>query len=403
MRILHVIANLAPRYGGPYKVCNEMAAAMASRGHQVKILTTNQDGPGELNVPLDIAIDRNGVQLRFFPIQTPRFWGFSRPLGKALHQTIPQMDIVHIHSMYLYHDMMAAQYCRQFRIPYLIRPHGTLDPYIYKRRRFRKWLMEWLFQNKAIRGASAIHFTSEEEKILASPHTFNSPGIVVPLGIHTEQYQATPPGTLLSTRYPETKDKKIILFFGRVNFKKGLDILAKAFALVAHKRPDVHLVIAGPDNEGYGTQVKEWLREAGILEKTTFTGLLEGTDKLRVLKESALFVLPSYSENFGISVIEAMSAGVPVIISDKVNIWREIEEAGAGLVGPCDSSRFAEMILKLLQNPPLALQMSEKAKDLVKERFEWDRVAVMLERAYESILGINSLKNERSASGAQRS
>ena len=115
MKILHVIANLAPRYGGPSKACWEMARAVAQLGHEVSIYTTNQDGPGELEVPVGQPVWREGVEIRYFPIQAPRFWGTSLPLAVGLRRKIPAADLVHIHSLYLFHDLVAGHYCRGIR------------------------------------------------------------------------------------------------------------------------------------------------------------------------------------------------------------------------------------------------------------------------------------------------
>jgi len=386
MKILHVIANLAPRYGGPVKACFEMAWATASLGHKVCIYTTNQDGPFDLNVPTDQPVFKDGVEICYFPVQHPRFWGFSVPLAQALRKTIRAYDIVHIHSLYLFHGMIAAHYCRKYNVPYLICPHGSLDPFIYKRHRIRKSVMEILFEHKNLKCASAIHCITEEEKKLVAPYTFQTHGIVVPHGLNLSEYENLPDMGTFKSRHTETKGKKIILFFGRLNFVKGLDVLVRAFAKVARERDDVHLVLAGPDNEAFGEKVRGWLRSEGILDRAIFTGMLLGKDKLAVLRDADMFVLPSYSENFGISVIEAMACGLPVVISDKVNIWREVAESGAGKVAPCDADRFAEIILELLDNPEMARQMGENGKALVRERFQWSSVAVAMEDAYRSIV-----------------
>jgi glycosyltransferase involved in cell wall biosynthesis len=325
-----------------------MARAVASLGHKVCIYTTNLDGQTELDVPLDQPVFKDGVSIHYFPVQSPRFWRTSIPLGKALQRDIPEYDIVHIHSLYLFHNMVAAHYCSKYNIPYLIRPHGTLDPYIYKRHRLRKRVMELLFEHRNIRHAAAVHYTTEEEKRLARPYTLNAPGIVVPNGLDLSEYESLPKLRTFRSKYSETFGKKIVLFFGRLNFKKGLDILIPAFAKVARMYDDVHLVIAGPDNEGLGDKVRGWLKDDEILDRATFTGMLIGNDKLAVLQDADLFVLPSYSENFGISVIEAMACGLPVIISDNVNIWREVESGGAGKVCPCNVDSFAEMIKSIL-------------------------------------------------------
>ena len=366
-----------------------MARAVAGLGHGVSIYTTNQDGPVELDVPVDQQVFKDGVKIRYFPIQHPRFWGFSIPLAQALRKAIRKYDIVHIHSLYLFHNMAAAHYCRKYNVPYLIRPHGTLDPFLYKRHRLRKSVTEFLFERRNIKYAAAIHFTTEEEKNLAKPYIFQTPGIVVPHGLDLSEYESLPERGTFRTRYPEIDGKKIVLFFGRLNFKKGLDILVRAFARVTLKRNDVHLVLTGPDNERFGDKIRIWLSEQGILDRTTFTGMLLGEDKLAVLRDADIFVLPSYTENFGISVVEAMACGVPVVISDKVNIWHEVAAGRAGQVASCNSDRFAEMISDLLDNPETAKQMGENGKALVIERFQWPKVALAMEEAYSLIVSGN--------------
>jgi len=386
MKILHVIANLAPRYGGPSKACWEMARAVAQLGHEVSIYTTNQDGPGELEVPLSRPVWQEGVEVRYFPIQAPRFWGTSLPLAFALRQKIPASDLVHIHSLYLFHNLVAGHLCRQYAIPYLIRPHGTLDPFIHRRHRWRKRFMEYLFEHRNIRRAAALHFTTAAEEELAAPFACQTPGLVVPLGISLDEFAGLPEPGSFRRRHPEIGDKHIILFFGRVNFKKGLDILAKAFGVVARRRRDVHLVIAGPDNDGWGARVRTWLDEEGVGARTTFTGMLLGQDKLAVLRDASMFVLPSYSENFGLAVIEAMAAGLPVIISDQVNIWREVHDGQAGRVIPCDAAALADQILELLANPEAARRLGQKGRSLVQERFAWPRIGRSLAEAYGRII-----------------
>jgi glycosyltransferase involved in cell wall biosynthesis len=386
MKILHVIANLAPRYGGVFKACWEMARAVADLGHEVSIYTTNQDGPGTLQVPTDRPVWREGVEVRYFPIQPPRFWSPSLPLAGGLRQKIKISDLVHVHSLYLFHDLVAGYYCRLHGVPYLIQPHGALDPFIYRRHRGRKQLMEWAFQNRNIRKAEAILFTAANEQELAAPYTFKTPGLVVPLGIDQTEFERMPEAGRFRSRYPEIGDKAIILFLGRVNFKKGLDILARAFGAVARHRQDVHLVIAGPDSEGWGDRVRSWLKEEEVLERSTFTGMLLGPDKVAAYRDAAMFVLPSYSENFGLAVLEAMAAGLPVIISDNVNIWREVESAGAGKVVPCDVPKLTAEILGLLDKPEMADQMGQKGKKLVRDDYAWHKIATRLQESYAAII-----------------
>jgi glycosyltransferase involved in cell wall biosynthesis len=386
MKILHVIASLSSKYGGPTMACLDMAKAMANRGHDVKIYTTNIDGSGELDVPLDQPVWQDNVEISYFPIQSPRFFSSSFPLAIALKDIVPSCDIVHIHSLYLFHTAVTGFYCRYFGIPYVLCPHGALDPFMYKHHRLRKSIVEFLFDNHNLKNASAVHFTTTDEQQLAQPYILGANSFVVPLGFDIEDYKNLPPVGTFKSQYPNLEGKKIILFFGRLNFKKGIDILVKAFAQVAKVRQDVHLVLAGPDNENYGEQVKKWLEAEGVSHLATFTGMLKGVDKLAVLNDADLFILSSYSENFGISVVEAMICGLPVIISDQVNIWRDVEETKSGRVCPCDPDQFAAKILELLENPELCQQMGMNGKQLIKDRFHWSSVAKSLEHEYKLLI-----------------
>lgn len=363
-----------------------MARAVANLGHTVSIYTTNQDGADELDVPLNQPLMRDKVETRYLPIQSPRFWGTSLPLLRLLRRDVRGFDIVHIHSLYLFHDLVAGYYCRKYGVPYLISPHGALDPFIYRRHRIRKSIAEFLFENRNIQHAEAIHFTTREEMMLARPYTFNRLGLVVPLGLDLGEYEQLPPSGMFRSLYPQVGERKLILFLGRINFKKGLDILVEAFAGVRRERQDVHLVIAGPDNEGFGAHVRRWVNEAGVADRVLFPGMLTGEKKLMAMRDADLFVLASRSENFGIAVVEAMACGVPVVISNRVNIWREIHEENAGLVVPCDAQSFAVAIGKSLEDRTCASQMGEKGRALVRKRFQWSSIRTQLERAYEDIL-----------------
>jgi glycosyltransferase involved in cell wall biosynthesis len=386
MKILHVIATLAPYSGGPPKACVGMARAVAGLGHQVSIYTTNLDGKGELKVPTDRPVWEEGVEIRFFPIQAPRFWGTSWPLARALREHLREFDVVHMHSLYLFHDLVTGHFCRTQGIPYLMMPHGALDPYIYRRHRWRKKVMESLFENRNIKQAAALHFTCEEEKRLAAPYVGKTSGVVMPLGLDLREYENLPPPGEFRRRFSEVLGKRIILFLGRLNFIKGLDIMVKAFARVAREREDIHLVLAGPADPGYEEKVRGWLAAEGMLARATFTGMLRGEEKLAVLRDADLFVLPSLSENFGIAVIEAMACGLPVIISDQVKIWREVEAAEAGRVGPCRAEWFAGAMEELLAREDWRRRLGEGGRALVRERFQWTNIASLMEKTYISII-----------------
>ncbi len=389
MRILHVIPTMSARYGGPAKACGEMSMALSDRGHQVEIFTTNYDGFGGYVEPsvAPLSERRDDITVHTFPVDLPPdYFRISRPFAAALSENLPKFDLVQVHSLYLFTTLATGFFAHRHNVPLIIRPHGTLDPYIYPRHRGRKRVVEWLYQNRMFKRAAAVHYTTAEERDLAAPYTFGRPGFVAPLGLNIEDYRPLPPRGTFRARFPETRDKAILLFLGRINFKKGLDVLAKAFGEVAKKRDDVHLVIAGPDNDALKPKVEGWLRDEGVLEKTTFTGMLVGQDKLAALHDADLFVLPSFSENFGIAVIEAMACGLPVLISDKVNIHNEIDAAGAGKVEPPEPDRFAGRILSMLDDRDALSRQGKQGIETVTRLFNWSSIGERLEEVYQAVL-----------------
>jgi glycosyltransferase involved in cell wall biosynthesis len=306
------------------------------------------------------------------------------------------VDIVHIHSIYLFHSTVGALLCRRARVPYVIRPHGTLDPYLRRRHRVGKWLHEIIVERHSFKGAAAIQFTAAEEMALATQSRAgrrllkSAVGVFVPNGVAIPEVSESGPPEAdsegLLQQFPELRGKRILLFLGRINFKKGLDLLAAAFARLCANRADIHLLIAGPDNEGYELRVKEWLRAANVLDRVTFAGMLRGTYKTAAFKIADMFVLPSYSENFGIAIAEAMAQSLPVIVSDRVNIWREIAEAAAGLVIKCDSAELATAMAALLDDSELCRSMGERGRQLVERSFTWQVVGGQMINLYERIL-----------------
>jgi len=386
MRILHVIPSLAARDGGPAKVAVEMCREIARSGGEAEIYTTNLDGRGVLDVPPGKPVAVGGVRVTYFPVDLSNYFKISRPLAAALKVTIPHYDVVHIHSLYQFPSTVAAYYCRRYSVPYVIIPHGALDPFLFRRHRPRKWLYEVAFERRNLGQAAAVQFTSEEEKILAATHGLRLRSAVAPLGINLDDSPRSIARRALAERWPETTGKRVLLYLGRINFVKGLDLLAQAFGRIAGERPDVHLLIAGPDSDGYAAKVRLWLSEQGVLERTTFTGMVEGEAKEAALAESAMFVLPSYTESFGIAVVEAMAAGLPVVVSNRVNIWREIDAARAGLVVNTDAGEVADAIGALLASPELAAEMGRNGKDLARKQFSWESAGARLMELYADVI-----------------
>ncbi len=415
MRILQVIASLAPRYGGPSVACPALCRELARRGHEVSVYSTDVDGDRRLDVPLDRPMQQHGVEYRYFRGWTrPGEYKFSPPLWRALREKIPTVDLVHIYSMYIFSATAAAHFCRKYRVPYLLHPHGTLDPYLLRRHAARKRVYTRLFERRKFRHAAAILFNSAEEMRLAKDwfdrefHLSRERRLptraVVPVGVEQEWLAPAAPEARerFYKRFPELAGRRMLLFYGRLSFKKGMDILAEAFIEVAHQQHDVHLVLAGPDTEGYGEKVRGWLRAGGVLDRAIFTGNLAGAERIAVMQDSKLLAFPSYSENFGQAVVEAMASGVPVVVSDRVNIWPEVQQAGAGLIVACDPHETAKALLVLLRNPALGEQMGARGRQWVEEHLTWRVVGDQMVRLYEQLVrpkalpgALPSLRGER--------
>ncbi len=361
-----------------------MAAAVARLRHDVAICSTDREMTEEERPVLGEPVMRNGVQIVVYKQQWPQTIATSWPLYRALDHLIPQSDVVHVHSLYLFHDWAAWRLCRKHRVPYIVRPHGTLDPYIWARHRRRKEILERLFQSRMLREAAAIHYTADEEMELATPYVGGARGVVVPNGLDLSEYANLPPPGEFRKQFPQICGRRIVLFLSRLNFKKGLDLLIPAFARALAQHNDLHLVIAGPD-DGMLADTTRWVAEHHLEKRVTFTGMLTGRLKLAALSDAFMFVLPSYSENFGIAVVEAMACGLPVAITDKVNTWRDVEAAGAGLVGPTTVDSVAEQIVRLAGDAGAVYAMGHRGRTLVNSKYSWSRIAQTLEALYRSV------------------
>jgi glycosyltransferase involved in cell wall biosynthesis len=399
MRILHVVGSLDPTVGGPAAATFELCRELVRKGEQVSIYTTNAlfAGNGRIGrsgAVTDIPLTVDGVEITYFSFGGPRQYPWSIPMWRAMRERVATFDLVHIHSLYLFHSAAASYFCRRYQVPFVIRPHGTLDPFLRGRHRLRKWIYESLIERRTLAAAAAIQFTAAEELELARRSialdrlTDSRAWTVIPNGVVIPQ-TAGPGADRLHLlkflkKYPQLRNRRVVLFLGRINFKKGLDILIDAFAQVCRICDDVHLLIAGPDNESYGRLVRQWLAEHRITDRATFSNLLTGAEKRAAFESAAIFALPSYTENFAIAAVEAMAYGVPVIISNRVNIWREVEAAGAGIVANCDASEFAAAIASLLNNEDARIRLGQRGRQLAL-RFSWKNVAGQMLELYRII------------------
>lgn len=398
MRVLHVIPMIALRYGGPSQAVIQMCQALRKLQIDVTIASTDACGEGRLAVPLEGRTEFEGVPTYFFKRQAARVlpsgFAFSWPFTKWLYRHVVDYDILHIHYAFTYVVTPAAAFARRRGIPYIIRPVGTLDPWSLRRRAHRKKLYAALIERRNLDGASALHCTTDEE--LQTVHAFGikAPGVVIPLGVDLPETGGTS-GPGIRERYPWAKNTPIILFLSRLHPKKGLDILIPALANLQHEGREFAFVLAGVGEEWYEREVQRMLSDHNLLGRTVLLGFVEGEEKRRVYAEANVFVLPSYQENFGVAVAEAMASGVPVVISNRVNIYPEVLAYGAGLVTDCAVAQVQKALAALLDDPGACAQMGEAGKRLVGDRYRWESVAPRIVELYKNIMEEPRIRSSR--------
>jgi glycosyltransferase involved in cell wall biosynthesis len=394
MKILCVVPSYSPafQYGGPIFSLHALNKALAQKGIDVTVYTTNVGLKSE-NIPIKKEIDMEGVRvvyfpfLKFFEILGATGWQLSCSLTMALHKNVRFFDVVYILGIWNYPCLIAGYFCRKYRKPYVVSPRGHLFPYSFKVKSFKKWLCYLLFAKRNIINASAIHYTSQDEAEESRvPDYVNKKSFIVPCGLFLSDFSNLPPKQNLRYEYPLLKDKKVILFLSRIDRKKGVDILINAYIKLTRERQDVSLLIAGPISKKMKAPLEDLLKGGGLEGKVFFTGLLSGARKMEAYTGSDMFVLPSYSESFGMVVIEAMACGLPVIISDKVGIHKEIKENNAGLIITCNADSLYRGIKTLLDNPQLAETLAANARSMLDRYYNIEVAADSLIDKYRRIL-----------------
>ena len=397
MRVLHIIPNFAPawRYGGPVVAADGLTRTLAKLGHEVTVFTTNIDGDGVLDVPTARPVNRDGVRVWYFPVQHLRWYCFSWQLADALRHCVSDFDIAHIHMLFLWPTTVASFWCRKRRVPYIVHAAGLLDPACirktYERRsvsvssRLKKNLYLATLGRVELGHASAIHFTSETERQEAILPRSRTRRLVVPLGVDSFKDSDTD-WNLVRGKFPQLCDRKIVLFMSRLDPKKGIILLMRAVGELLKRRDDFVIAVAGQGICGYELELRRLSAELGIERQIVFTGTVTGQMKQSLLQCAKLFVLPSYHENFGVAAVEAMAAGLPIIISNRVNIHGEVARAGAGLVVGLDSNELVDAIGVLLDDEAKRRSMGQSGQRLVESSFRWDKVAAMTMSMYESVI-----------------
>ncbi len=398
MRVLHVISGIRPAAGGTTFALAGLTKAQADAGLDVATFSTFLKGDDAQGLEL---FDPRVTMHRLGPATNP----MSRhpDLPARVQRAVEQADIVHIHGLWEMSQPTAAEAAWRQGKPYLITPHGMLEPWSMGQtfaKALKKRIYLWLKLRRWLNRASAMHATTELEQTNLKRLGLKSPTLVESNGLDLAEFRDLPAGGFLRQRHPEIGDRPILLFLARINRKKGVDVLMRAFVKAKQSAGDspmrdAVLVLAGPNTDGYLAEMMQIAKAGGVADDILATGLLDKDERVAALVDADLFVLSSYNENYGIAVIESMAAGTPVLISDQVQCHPEVTAADAGDVLPVDSDAFAEKMIQRLILPKELTAAGMRGRAHALASLGWGAVATRWVKHYTKMVATVSKKAVR--------
>jgi len=370
---LNVVTHLDPKYGG----LSAAVPALANSVSQAGRFSTSVAGfcaAGEHFKPLTAT----GVPIDQLPLG--RLSWIKNPASRqAFHEMVDRSAGVHVHGIWEHSTSVAARRARSSKRPYIVSAHGMLERWALTNKRAKKIVYAALIERANLQSANCLHALTRAEAQDYRNFGLLNPIAVIPNGVDIPDHFS--PDIFLD-RFPDLRGKRLILFLGRIHFKKGLDILAQAWARIAAKSPDTHLVLAGPDSENTQSALEKQLAASGIAHRVKFTGMLQHDLKWSALSAAECFVLPSYSEGLSVSVLEAMGAGLPVIVTKQCNL-PEVDEYDCGWVIQPRADELASALSELLRASSREIaEMSARGRELVARRYSWQVIGEQMSAVY---------------------
>lgn len=386
MKILHVIPTLSGPSGGPAQATIQLCRELKNQAVEVAIATTDI-ASGKKNYVLD------SVPVYSFPREfnsfLPAQFAFSRQMNLWCKSHLKDFQLLHVHSLFSYPSTIACRYAGKYKIPYILTPEGMLSRECLKRSALKKKFYISFFEKNNLTNASAIHFICEEEMRDAriKDLKLESRYIVQPYGLDFDKFDDFKNFKgVFRKKYPLTEGKKIILFLSRLDPIKGLDLLIPALKMLLGKRNDFIFVLAGTGNKNYEKAINTMLCKSGLSGLAILTGFLDGNEKLSAFADADIFVLPSYHENFGMAAVEAMTAGLPIVISNKVGIHELVERSQAGIITELNAEKFTSALNKLLSDDGLRVKMGMQANRLARDNFDIKKIARKMQEIYTRLI-----------------
>lgn len=377
------------RYGGPVRSVSKLNEGLVAEGHRVTVVTTNADLKAGLPVSTGVATWVEGVKVHYCAMTPFMPYIESLQLRRMVHHVVTAADVVHLNPMWQPLGLSVSHAATKHKVPYIYSLRGGVNEWSWARRKLKHRIYWRLFESKQLANAAALHVTCEAERdeALTLGVGNDQEFVTVPNCIDTAEYVRD---TNLRAEFRErlglTNEKRIMLFLGRLHPKKGIDITIKASAEILRDSPDWLFVIAGPASDSYRLDLERLVCALGLGAQIRFIDLVDGDTRMGALSATDLFILTSHNENFGMSVIEAMAASAPVVISKNVGISREISRSNAGRVVDLDIAEIRIAVRELYENEVWRKELGERGCQFTAAHFDTRVVAKQMALAYRSLL-----------------
>lgn len=377
-RWLHVVPHLHPKYGGVSNVVPQLDSAI-SQTNRYSVELAGFCAAGEYFVPKFT----NKVKVSHFPLSRLA-WLRKSQMKAEFRELVASSAGLHVHGLWQQSSSIAPPLARKLKKPYVISAHGMLEPWALANKRWKKSVYMALVERTNLRSATCLHALTQAEALDYRRLGLTNPIVVIPNGVQIPERVSS---SLFLNNFPELAGKRLILFLGRIHFKKGLDILCQAWAGIEAKWPDAQLVLAGPDFENTQPQIEQLVSQLSLQSRVTFTGMLDTDLKWSALAAADCFVLPSYSEGLSVSVLEAMGMGVPVVITENCNLPEVAEHECGWVIKP--NARELEVALDdFLRAPSASLaQIASRGRRLVSNRYSWNVIGRQMTNVYRWMAG----------------
>lgn len=388
MKILHVIPSIADVRGGTSRAVLDMVRALRRLDIEAAIVTTNDNGPDLLDVPLERWTEVEQVPVQFFARYSPaapavREFALSASFTTWLRRRLTDYDLLHVHAIFSYTSTIAMGLARLRGRPYVTSPHGMLAGWSLQQGGRKKQLYLSLAERANLNQARALHYTAALEQQEAAALNLKPPGVVIPLGLAMPAL-ISEARVKLRQQLNLPPDEPVLLFMARLHPKKGLAYLIPALGQLRDRR--FTLVIAGSGPPDYEAEVKAALAQAGLQPRTIMPGFVQGETKDLLLQGADLLALTSHSENFGIAVLEALAAGTPVLVTPGVALAPMIQEHRLGYVTELNPEAITQTLSHFLEHLDEGLAAGQRARHFIRDHYTWDKIAAQLVQMYQAIV-----------------